>query len=424
MTLEITNPVKKYDVIVVGGGPAGVAAAVASARLGADTLIIESATALGGMATVGMVSRLTTLSDGNKILYHSLTTEIMDRYMKEAGVEPDFKGRIPLITEDLKVVLDDIVSEAGARILFQSTVCAVEKDGENISCVIVANKAGLTPYKAHVYVDATGDGDVAYFAGVPYEKGDEEGDLQPASLCFALSNVHSENKKGSLNGGKDTVWSEIGRDPKYPLVRNHFVPVHVGNGTIFANAGHLDGVDSTDPESVSDAYIKGRKIAKEYLEAVKEYIPEVFGQDAIVVATAPMLGVRESRRMEAEYQLTVRDYIERKSFDDEVCRNHNWLDCHTKKGKVSPYKLDPDQKYKDGDSHGIPWRCLVPKKVDNLILSGRCIWNDRGVFSSTRVMPNCFSTGEAAGIAAALAVKKSCGVHALDAKEILSHIKK
>ncbi|MBP5289025.1 MAG: FAD-dependent oxidoreductase [Clostridia bacterium] len=424
MKLEIKNVPKKYDVIVVGGGPAGVAAAVASARLGANTLIIEGATALGGMATVGMVSRLTTLSDGEKIIYHSLCTEIMDRYMKEAGVEPDFRGRIPLITEDLKLVLDDIVTEAGAHVLFQSTVCAVEMEGDNIASVIVANKAGLTPYVAHVYVDATGDGDVAYFAGVPYEKGDDEGDLQPASLCFAFSNTHSENKKGSLNGGKDTVWSVIGKDDNYPLVRNHFVPVHVGNGTIFANAGHLDGVDSTDPESVSEAYIKGRRIAKDYLKAAKAYIPEVFGPDALLIATAPMLGVRESRRMEAEYQLTTQDYIDRKSFDDEVCRNHNWLDCHTRKGKPNPYKLDPEQKYKDGDSHGIPWRCQVPKKVDNLVLSGRCIWNDRGVFSSTRVMPNCFATGEAAGIAAALAVKKNCGIHALDAREIISHIKK
>lgn len=424
MKLEIKNAPKFYDVIVVGGGPAGIAAAVASARLGADTLIIETATALGGMATVGMVSRLTTLSDGEKIIYHSLCTELMDRYMKEVGVEPDFRGRIPLITEDLKVVFDEIVTEAGVHVLFQSSVCDVVMDNDHIESVIVANKAGLTPYEAKVFVDATGDGDVAYFAGVPYEKGDEEGDLQPASLCFALSNVHSENKTGSLNGGKDTVWSIAGKDDNFPLVRNHFVPVHVGNGTIFANAGHLDGVDSTDPESVSQAYIKGRAIAKQYLEAAKHYIPEVFGDDAIVVATAPMLGVRESRRVEAEYQLTTQDYIDRRKFDDEVCRNHNWLDCHTKKGKANPYKLDPEQKYKDGDSHGIPWRCQVPKKVDNLVLSGRCIWNDRGVFSSTRVMPNCFATGEAAGIAAFLASQKNCGIRDLDAQEIISHIKK
>ena len=293
-------------------------------------------------------------------------------------------------------------------------------NGEKIEMLFVANKAGITPYRAKIYVDATGDGDVAYFAGLPYEKGDEDGDLQPASLCFVLSNCHSENKKGSLNGGKDTAWALAGKDERFPLVRNHFVPVHAGDGTIFANAGHLDGVDSTDPESVSDAYAKGREIAWEYLQAAKAYFPEVFGEDAIVAATAPVLGVRESRRFEAEYQLTTADYIARRSFDDEVCRNANWLDCHTRRGKKNPYQLTDEEKYKPGDSHGIPWRCQVPKEVDNLILSGRCIWNDRGVFSSTRVMPNCFSTGEAAGIAAALACEKGVGVHALDPKEILS----
>ncbi|MBQ3866508.1 MAG: FAD-dependent oxidoreductase, partial [Clostridia bacterium] len=380
MKIEIKNPVKQYDVIVVGGGPAGIAASVAAARLGADTLLIEAATALGGMSTVGMVSRLTTLSDGEKIIYRSLTTEIMERYMKETGVRPDDRGRIPLITEDLKVVFDEIVTEAGVHVLFQSTLCDVVKDGEDIDCAVVANKAGLTPYKAKIFIDATGDGDLAYFAGVPYEKGDEDGDLQPASLCFSVSNVHAENRKGSLNGGKDTVWAVIGRDENYPLVRNHFVPVHVGDGTIFANAGHLDGVDATDPESLSEAYIRGRRTVKQTLEACKAYIPEVFGPDSIIAATAPLMGIRESRRMEAEYQLTAQDYIDRRSFDDEVCRNHNWLDCHTRKGKKNPYTLTDEQKYKTGDSHGIPWRCQVPKKVDNLILSGRCIWNDRTVF--------------------------------------------
>jgi len=422
MNIEIRNSVKEYDVIVVGGGPAGCAAAIASARQGAKTIIIETGSALGGMATLGMVSKWAPFTDREKVIYNSIAREVMIRYKKRAGLADTVWNWATIVPEQLKIVYDEMVTESGAQVLFDSRVCHCETRDGAIDTVLVSNKSGLTPYRAKVYVDATGDGDLAAFAGVPFEMGDGDGNVQSGSLCFIISDAKLDKITETVNSNpKDGFWARIVAEGKYPLVEKHFIPAQVGENTIFANAGHINGLDSTDPENVSKAYMLGRKIAEEYLAALKEYQPEAF-KDAHISATAATLGVRESRRIKGEYCLTVEDYLSRRSFPDEIARNSYWLDFHGRNDLLDSF---PPEKlrYSAGESHGIPWRCLIPVGIDNLLVAGRCISMEQAVLASIRVMPNCLAMGEAAGIGAAIAAKNGDGVRAVDVDELRSKIK-
>ena len=422
MNIQIKNSPKSYDVIIAGGGPAGCAAAIAAGRMGVKVLVIEATTCLGGMATAGLVSKWAPFDDQEKVIYRSIAVEVLDRYKQKAGLPMENYRWVSLYPEMVKVVYDEMLAEAGVEVLFDSRVvdCVVE-DG-NISALIVANKAGLTPYVAKTYIDCTGDADIATFGGVPFESGDENGNLQPASLCFIIGNCHLEKRNGKIlgSGPKEGLWRNIIDSKKYPLLCKHFIPAYWGDGVLIANAGHIYGLDSTDPEAVSAAMVKGRQMAEQYLQALKDFEPEIFG-DACIVSTAPSIGTRESRRIKGEYTITLEDYMRRRSFDDEVCRNSYHLDCH---GKVPPSMKGMDlYQYTPGESHGIPWRCMIPVGLDNLLVAGRSVSMERAALASIRVMPNCLGMGEAAGIGAALASKNGTGVRAINPQEVQSYIK-
>lgn len=411
-----------YDVIVAGGGPAGCCAAAAAARRGMKTLLIEATSALGGMGTMGMVSAMSPFTDGEKLLYKSIPIELLTRYKERVGIPESKWDWIKISPEDLKRVYDDMLTESGVNLLFQTTVCGADTSNGKISRIFAANKEGITAYTAGVYIDCTGDGDLAAHSGATFEKGGD-GEVQSSSLCFAISNIHTDKINCKINSNFDSgIWPKIIEDRKYPLIVRHFIPVSFGD-TLIINGGHLFGVDSTAPESISGAYVLGRKIAEQYHTALKEYLPEAFC-DSYLVETAPLLGVRESRRIKGEYTLTVEDYFARRSFEDEIARNSYWLDCHPSGNGKSSFKVDADLSYKKGDSHGIPFRCLIPQGFHNLLVAGRCISVERIVLASTRVMPNCMATGEAAGIGAALAIKKCTDIENINGAEIRQIIEK
>ena len=408
-----------WDVIVVGGGPGGCAAAIAAAREGAKTLLIEANGILGGMGTAGMVPAWTPFSDGEKMIYRGLAEKVFKESLKGVPHEP--KGKLDWVNinpEHLIRVYEDMVSAAGAEILFFSRVAAVEKsDDDTIDAIIVANKNGLTAFKAKVFIDATGDGDLCAWAGTLCMKGDEYGKVQQATLCFEIANINTQAWLAGPNLHSDNKYSplyDIIAQGKYPDVVSHMCLNLIGPDVLGFNAGHLD-VDSTDPWDVSKAMIKGRKVALEYHKALKEMSPEVF-KDSFIVRTATSLGVRESRRVIGDYVLTAEDWNARRTFEDEIGRNCYYLDVH-KPGFVPVH-------YGKGDSHGIPYRCLTPAGLKNVLVAGRCISSDSQVFGSVRVMPCCLVTGEAAGMAAAHAIEQSgCNVHNVDVRHLRSRLK-
>jgi len=420
-----------WDVVVFGGGPAGCTAAAAAAREGAKTLLVEATGALGGMGTSGLVPAWCPFTDKERIVYGGMAEKVLKGCM--AGmphVAPDRFDWTPIDAELLKRIYDDLVTGHGATVRFNTLLTRVECDTDGHADVaVVASKAGLTALRAPVYVDATGDADLAAWAGAEFEKGDDEGDLQPATHCFTLTNVdmyayqHCGGIKYSKHGN---AIEKIVASGKYPDIPDtHACNNVVGPGAIGFNAGHVWDVDNTDPATVSKALMQGRKIAAAFRDACAEFFPEAFA-NAHLTQTGSLLGIRETRRVIGDYYLTIDDFANLRSFPDEICRNSYYIDVHHKKtekgdpnaGKVKAIHL------KRGESHGIPYRCLTPKGLANVLVAGRSISTDRAVQGSTRVMPVCLAMGEAAGLAAAMAARDtSHDVHAVDTARLRVKLK-
>nr|WP_052360780.1 FAD-dependent oxidoreductase [Geminisphaera colitermitum] len=419
-----------WDVIVVGGGPAGCAAATAAARDGARTLLIEATGTLGGMGTSGLVPSWCPFTDKEKFIYRGLAQKIFETC--KAGmphIAPDHNDWVPIDAERLKRIYDDLITTAGARILFHTHLSAVEPDPAapgTIKTIITTNKTGLTAHTARVFIDCTGDADLCAWAGAPFHKGDANGQkLMPVTHCFIISNVDTDALAAGpiLHGSNPhSPMYAIARDTqKYPLITDtHICHSVIGPRTVGFNAGHMWDVDNTRPETVSAAMIQGRKMAAQFLAALKEYCPSAFA-DAYLVTTAPLMGIRETRRITGDYTLTLDDYLARRTFPDEIARNNYYIDIHWAKDDI-PRDGDDITRwdkaclhYGPGESHGIPWRCLIPQTLQNTLVAGRSISCEQAVQSSVRVMPPCLATGEAAGIAAARAATAHAGnVRAVD----------
>ncbi len=420
-----------YDVIVIGGGPAGCGAAISAARDGADVLLIEQSACLGGMGVMGLVPAWTPYSDGVQLVYRSIAEEIFTELRTQMTdvVEPDRTRWVPIHAEKLKMLYENKVTESGAKVLYNTFVAEVKAENGHIESLTVANKSGLSEYKAKAYIDCTGDGDVAAFAGCEYEKGSADGNLQSCSLCFLVANVNMEaynNTPNQHGANPNSVLYDIVKSDKYPLITEpHMCLNPIGDGVVGFNAGHIYA-DNTNPEEASKALIEGRKIAVQFHEALKEMLPDIFGKSHIVL-TAPALGVRETRRIIGDYVLTFEDYINRRSFDDEIGRNCYYIDVHRSADEIKNKSHETEAKpyfYGTGESHGIPYRCLIPKDCDNLLIAGRCISTDRPVQGSTRVMPTSLVTGEAAGLAASMAAKVGGLVRNIDINAMRDTLKK
>ncbi len=413
---------EEYDVIVCGGGPAGVAAAISAAREGAKTLLLEGSSVLGGMSTNGLVNMFTNMTDGIRNVYGGIAQKIINRmksYMLH--VKQDEWKTVPIDFERIKQIYDQEVTAAGATVLFQSTVCGVEmKDDRNIDVILVSNKKGLTAYRAKVFVDCTGDADLYAWAGKEFELGDETGDFMPATMCFTLTNVDDYGVpyiEKPYGGKHRDMIHRILDDGKYDIIDDHYVMKKIGPRTYTFNAGHVFDVNATDPESLSKGLMEGRRLARELHDAFREYAPAM--ACSYLVQTSPMMGIRESRRIIGDYRFTVQDYLDRSSFPDEVYRGKYQVDIHTRED----IKRDDDVtkktdsvvqygRYGEGESYGVPYRCLCPRDLDNVLVAGRTICSDRASNGTLRVMSSCLCAGEAAGMAAK---------HACDLGEINIH---
>jgi hypothetical protein len=417
-----------WDVVVVGGGPSGCTAAAAAARQGARTLLVEGMGALGGMGTNALVPAWCPFSDRKQIVYRGLAERILVESKKSTPHVPnDQLDWVPINPEALKQIYEDLVLEHGVTLLYHTSLASVEmrSDGE-VDCLVVVNKAGLSALRAKVYIDCTGDADLCHGAGAETIKGDGRGgSLMPATHCFVLTNVddyayrHGENIYSGNPKSPIYAMRESGR---YPLIPDtHLCANLIGPGTVGFNAGHVFDFDNTDPWSISRGLTHGRKIAQAFRDGLAEFAPAAFG-NAFLALTGSMMGVRETRRVTGDYVLTFDDYMDRRAFDDEICRNSYFIDIHQDQkaaAKNHAERIASQKKnshhYEPGESHGIPYRCLTPKGLRNVLVAGRCISTERIVQGSVRVMPTCLAMGEAAGLAAALsAATASPDVHAVD----------
>lgn len=406
-----------WEVIVVGGGPSGCAAAIAAAREGARTLLIEGTGMLGGMSTAGNMNNWCPFTDGKKVIYKGIAERILNESRK--GMRNAPVDWLPINTEQMKRVYDRMVLDSGAKVLFFSHLADVEMAGNGlVDHIIVANKYGLSRYRAKVYVDCTGDGDLAAWAGADYFYGDQNNNIQDSTLCFTIAGVNTDEYRrrggnGWLHSGSDnkSANSPINRiiaNGKYPhIIDTHVNPKMVHPGVIVFNAGHIPGVRSIIPEELTDGIIRGRQLADELHRGLMEEFPEVFG-DSYLVSTGSLLGIRESRRIRCDYVFTVEDWVARRSFDDEIGRNCYYIDVHKNEARRYP-------RYAKGESHGIPFRTLQPENLSNVLIAGRSISSDDYAYGSLRVMPVCLVTGEAAGLGAALASRMSrVNIHDID----------
>lgn len=381
--------VSKYaDVIVAGGGPAGVAAAIASARQGADTILLERNGFLGGMGTAALVNPFMSFSAGKTQLVKGIFQEMIDR-LKEAGAFGGTGHAWSFDVEIYKYVLNEMVLEAGVRLQLHSYVVDAVTEGTKVQGVIIESKSGRQMLKAKTFIDCSGDGDLAARAGAEFKVGREsDGQVQPASIMFKMAGV--KNTKKAMEYAFD--------DPRLPQGRVLFFGMP-RPGEVMVNMTRIVNVNALDVDDLTRAEIEGRRQVKDVVEFMQENVAGF--EDAYLVTTGPQIGIRESRRIIGEYVLQTEDVLECKKFDDGIASCMYMIDIHNPTGAGTEKVVLPK-----GQWYDIPYRCLLAKDFDNLLVAGRCISSTHEAHSSLRIQPTCYALGQAAGTAAALAVKE------------------
>ncbi|MBQ2922964.1 MAG: FAD-dependent oxidoreductase [Tyzzerella sp.] len=391
------------DVLVVGGGPSGVAAAITAARKGKRVLILENNGCFGGEGTTGLVPTFTQFTDGKDFLVGGIGREIRDLTIGEyCDYKRDFYA---FNVERLKRVYDTLVmNERNIEFLFFTKMVDVVAHDDHVDCVIAASKSGIFAIHAKIYIDCTGDGDLCAWAGADFEYGDENGDVMPPTLCSLWSNIDYSCVEPLHNklevAFKDGVFTN--EDRHIPGVISAYQEKGIGVG----NVGHVFGANGTDDVSLTKAMVEGRKIVSEFETFFNGYVQGY--ENAHLCYTADMLGIRESRRIVGDYQLCGEDFKRRAVFDDEIGRYAYPVDIHIMKPNKEAYDAYKEEftktmVYGIGESYGIPYRILTPAKLSNVLVAGRCVSTDRQMQASIRVMPGCYITGQAAGDAAVLA---------------------
>ncbi len=396
----------EYDVLVAGGGPAGIAAAVTAARSGAKVALIEKTGCFGGMGTAGMVPAFTGISDGENFLAGGIGREVFDKLHQANGSGPDNPAIIR--AEILKRIYDEIISAEKIDFSLETVLTDVIADGGNVSTVITASCNGLEAFKAAVFVDATGDGTLSAMAGAEFGLGDESGRIMPATLCSLWNNVDWNEYWAKKVAIFDILTRAFDEDHFFKVPDYHHTGMYrTGIAEATANMGHVFGLDSTDRKAMTDAWVTGRALLPEFEEFYHARVPGF--QNAQLSSSGSLFGIRESRRIVGDYVLNYNDYVNRSRFEDEIGHFSYGVDIHpydASPGEFQRFRRDftnSPERCKKGESYGIPYRVLTVKGFRNLLTAGRCISTDNRMESSIRVMPGCFITGQAAGMAAAMA---------------------
>jgi ribulose 1,5-bisphosphate synthetase/thiazole synthase len=428
-----------YDVLVVGGGNAGCAAALAAARAGARTMLVERYGFLGGTATAGMVGPWMTFHSGDDRIVGGIAQEIVERLVAR-GASPghvrdasDYVATItPFDPEAHKALLFELMTEAGVDLLLHAWFLdALTGAGGRVEGARVATVGGPRELRAKIVVDATADAYVAASAGVEVQQGDERGRVQPASLMFRLSHVdlaetaayaraHPDQVRTSLAPAERSATAMTAVAGLYDLWRSakargdvsvprelvsFFATPYADEVTV--NMTRVVDIDPLDPADLTRAEVEARGQVTELLAFFRSEVPGF--ANARIAATATQVGIRESRRIVGEYTLTRDDVLSGRSFDDAVARSAYPIDIHNPSGSGTTTHRLPA-----GASYEIPYRCLVPQSVDGLLVAGRCISTTHEALASTRLTPTVMTLGQAAGTAAAIAAERGIEPRAVD----------
>ena len=387
------------DVLVVGGGPAGIGAAVGAAKAGAKTLVLEDQAFLGGVAAWGLGMCMNQMRPFNEPrgFVHELLLKKLQAYGEQAVRLSTHQFFVNV--DYLKAAILDALDEVDCKYLVHAKAVDAITEGNQVKGVVRSTKRGLREVRAQVVVDCTGDADIAYFAGAPTAS--EIGNLSPQTLLLNVGNVES--------GDRDAIWTAIklARE-KYPLIPKGWDLQKVSNCQHFyinhAGTRNLGNFDATDIKQFSQAECLSRRQAVQMVQTMRE-----FGQGRIknceLLGTSPRIGVRESRRIQGGYVLCEEDAINGARFDDAVAWRSGWLDIGFV--RVTQMKV-----------HQVPYRALVPIQVDGLLAAGRCISATHEGASAGKSMGNCFATGHACGIAGALVCEQGKNPRDLDVQEI------
>ena len=419
------------DVLVVGGGPAGIAAALAAKRQGVRVRLIEAHTCLGGMGTAGLVPAFMPFDDGINFLADGIGREVLDALRKAGGTGALRKycnlTEYSIRTEYLKRVYDEMLVRSRIPFTFHTQLVDVTQKNGRVTEAICASKSGFFAIKARVFVDGTGDGDVAALAGAPFKKGDAKGKMMPGTLCSIWANIDWKRvEKGGLGSGNSRL-EEAFKDGVFTLKDRHLSGMwRVGAKVGGANIGHTFDVDGTNEESLTRAFLWGRKSLLEYERYYKEYLNGFEKME--LVATGSLLGVRETRRIIGDYVLCLEDFKKRAVFKDEIGRFSYPVDIHIARPDKASYEKFRKEistlRMGNGESYGIPYRILTPKKLKNVLVAGRCVSTDRNLQASIRVMPGCYITGQAAGVAAAMVVKGKTDTRGVNVTSLQQRLKR
>jgi len=416
----------QYDVLVVGGGPAGLTSALAAAEDGLKVGLVESRSFVGGNLTIGLPVLGFLGQKGNQII-QGLPQKLIDRLKARKGASehrpcPLHMGITLVEPEAVKTVALEMLTQAGVEVMFYTFCVGVVMDNDRILGIITESKGGREAILGKIVIDCTGDADVAFRAGVPCEKGNQTGGMQPPTLMFCLAGVDTEKLRLSIANQPRTYLTDF-IPAEYFGQNNQFIVVglrelvqrarvekglNIPNdrtiiitglreGEVWLNMTRVKGVDGTDARSLTMGEIEGRRQIDDIFTYLKSYV--LGFERAYFTKTAPFLGIRETRRIVGHYVMTQEDVLSCRRFDDAIA--------------VASYPIDIHRPGDDGctliwcgDCYDIPYRSLLPTRVDHLLVAGRCISTTHEAMGAIRVMATCMAMGEAAGRAAKMAVRE------------------